>query len=168
MVEIPIIQFLNENLRKCSKSWVVEISCLFCKNRFKSSRENEGSRGKQLSLGSSTRALFCSQWDVSVIAKSHAIPFQPTTYKQKENWSSRQQQRKATAWHGWKPKPGEVKVESSKDDRLDLVFVRELLLPWRSLAPAVPNLVLLSNRSQNTEKVMLLTRTLDVSFPTWY
>ena len=30
---------------------------------------------------------------------------------------SRQQQRKATAWHGWKPKPGEVKVESSKDDR---------------------------------------------------
>ena len=117
MVEIPIIQFLNENLRKCSKSWVDEISCLFCKNRFKSSRENEGSRGKQLSLGSSTRALFCSQWDVSVIAKSHAIPFQPTTYKQKENWSSRQQQRKATAWHGWKPKPGEVKVESSKDDR---------------------------------------------------
>ena len=79
---------------------------------------------------------------------------------------SRQQQRKATAWHGWKPKPGEVKVESSKDDRLHLVFVRELLLPWRSLAPAVPNLVLLSARSQNTEKVMLLTRTLDVSFPT--
>ena len=122
-----------------------------------------------MSLGSSTHALFCSQWDVSVIAKS-CYPFPANNIQTKGkselkidlDLDSRQQQRKATAWHGWKPKPGEVKVESSKDDRLDLVFVRELLLPWRSLAPAVPNLVLLSARSQNTEKVMLLTKTSNI------
>ena len=51
---------------------------------------------------------------------------------------SRQQQRKATAWHGWKPKPGEVKVESSKDDRLDQSTIGPGLCQGTSPSLAVP------------------------------